>query len=153
MDKLINIAKLIGTDKLINIVVSFSNLYGLKLINGNLPVTINVYTMSVISASMLMHISEKKHNLSGIYPFNKYSSYFLWYDRICAYAGIIYVFKSLYYIPDMYIFTRGLFGLLMLGISENLLENKHLFMISHATWHLLAYNVLGRAIHNNYMIL
>jgi hypothetical protein len=74
---------------LINLIVSSSNIYGI------LPIWYSsgyyrLWICSVVIASTLMHLSETKHGLPGIYPFNIYSNEFLWYDRIMAYSVVLF---------------------------------------------------------------
>jgi hypothetical protein len=100
-----------------------------------------------ILASVLMHLSERKHELPGIYPFNKYSSFFLWFDRIMAYlsamivARILFIRWNLWYTSFLMIYIC--IGLISMGLSElmfTLKEDHSLFAMTHSLWHLIAFS-------------
>lgn len=137
--------------KIINLVVAFSNLYGLFLLR-NFDIK-SLFHLCTISSSFLMHISETKHNLNGIYPFNKYSLIFLNLDRFFAYSEILFVLFNLYFDPDLIqkIIIKTFIGLLCLFLSENIeiiVPNsskkikKYFFAVLHGCWHIFAYNIL-----------
>jgi hypothetical protein len=101
----------------------------------------------MIIASILMHLSETKHGLIGIHPFNKYSRIFLWFDRIMAYICSLHVLYIMYYkwnsLTNDFILW-GLFGLLMQMVSEIIVTNQELpLIITHCIWHYVAYDYYG----------
>lgn len=97
---------------------------------------------TMILASALMHISETKHNLPGIYPFNKWSWYFLNLDRGMALSITLYVLY--YFNKGMPIpFKLGIIGLICLGLSEKFEYGLIWFMINHSIWHYCAFTILG----------
>lgn len=61
-----------------------SNLVGLIVFTLDVRPADLVLVAITMIASMLMHISETKHGLNGIYPFNKLSNLFLNIDRSIA---------------------------------------------------------------------
>ena len=146
-------------------IVSLSNLYGMVIFSNNLSVFQSIFFSNVILASILMHLSEKKHKLPGVFPFNKYSSLFLWYDRIMAQLATSYILYNLYsdyiHFNGSYsvgsffsylignnnlaskILSRGLIGLFFLWISENVHSiGKYGFMVSHSLWHFFAFDII-----------
>lgn len=131
----------------LNLLVASSNLYGLKIFHLKLSTYQKILISSMILASSLMHLSEVKHNLPGIYPFSKYSNEFLWYDRIMAFTCIIYggyqlKLNHIKFFNKKFL-IKTLFGFSCLAISENVGSIGQIgFAISHITWHLLAYDLM-----------
>ena len=99
----------------------------------------------MVLASILMHLSEKKHGLNGIYPFNDFSYQFLWFDRIMAYWCILRVIIKINNCPIDQIGCHLILGLF--GLSLNLLSEKFPYKyiipyaIMHCIWHLIAYYI------------
>lgn len=159
---------------LVNLVVSLSNIFGLINISNELSFGMKLLILNVVFASFLMHMSETKHNLKGIYPFNIYSSAFLWYDRIIAYlASLVIIYKIHndfiihfgYYNYNsiiQYIFYStntlfhqikyyGIVSLIVLGISENInWIGQYGFMITHSLWHILAFTIMNKTFFYKY---
>jgi hypothetical protein len=99
-------------------------------------------TTTMICASFLMHISEVKHGLHGVYPFNKWSWWFLQLDRVMAIVCTVYV---LFYALIVGVETNwivGIGGLLCMGCSEFFVDGWW-FGILHALWHGCAFYILG----------
>lgn len=97
------------------------------------------------TASFLMHLSETKHGLRGIPPFNRYSHMFLNLDRFFAIISTVFVFFKLYpYLQTHpWILLTGLCGVTLNFISENVCKNNIPgFIIAHLLWHLIAFSML-----------
>lgn len=95
-----------------------------------------------------MHLSETKHNLPGIYPFNKYSLFFLNLDRLTAYSAMFWI---IYLVVSNKIYSTALIiesvlALVSLYLSENYPLNKTQFTVMHSIWHLLAFDIAYRVV-------
>ena len=150
---------------MINYIVAASNIYGLLPIyhaNGYLK----IWMILAVLASVLMHLSETKHELKGVYPFNIYSMELLWFDRIMAYMPGLYfvllvisnmihynistsLYKSFNYLIKR--FDISFIGLIFMMLSEadklNNIFNCTMFKITplyfgimHSMWHICAYH-------------
>jgi len=150
----------------INYLVTWSNIYAIPLL---LYVTISpiinwqLFTLAwlAVLASVLMHLSETKHGLPGVYPFNKFSNEFLWFDRIMAITSSVYLANILYnnwfYVSKFYI-IYPIVGLMFNGVSEladkgslsspNSGKRKYVFAITHSIWHYFAYTFFFYVISN-----
>ena len=53
-----------------------------------------IWVITIIIASTLVDLSETEHGLNGVYPFNKYSYQFLWFDSIMAITPVTYHTKK-----------------------------------------------------------
>jgi hypothetical protein len=134
---------------MINLIVTLSNLYGLVPIyysTGYYRLWISV----IVSASVLMHLSETKHQLPGIYPFNQFSKQFLWFDRIMAYTPVIYV-GYMYIVNNVNLFEHlfnpiFIIGSICLLLSEGIKGNKYFFATTHSIWHVCAYHTIAMSI-------
>lgn len=130
---------------LINWIVSASNIYGLVPIYYSSGYH-RLWISTVVSASVLMHLSERKHGLPGIYPFNKYSNLFLWCDRIMAYSIVLYSIwnwpRTLELITTDYTVAPIMgVGLTSLLLSEGLVCSKGFFAFTHSIWHVCAFHL------------
>lgn len=94
----------------------------------------------MILASVLMHLSETKHRLPGIYPWNQYTWYFLQFDRVMALLCSGYVLSYLLWRPYATHWTIGLAGLACNVVSE--LVHDSWYVITHCVWHACAYYLL-----------
>lgn len=127
----------------INLIVALSNIFGvipaLYMLNKQLWISILFFNMTL--ASVLMHLSETKHGLPGIYPFNKYSGFFLNLDRVMAIgSALIMIFLVVYYeVYNVCIFGYVMVGVLLGWYSERVCESKIMFMVSHGLWHMIAF--------------
>lgn len=157
--------------QIVNIVVAFSNFYGLKILTLDLNYFQICFFTTVIIASFLMHISEQKHGLHGISPFSSFSNKFLWLDRITANFAMLYILYSIHidycfwhqtYSFDSIkeyilqgecfnvIFPYLLLGFSSLAISENWPNiNKILFVVTHCIWHYCAFEIIYIVMMNN----
>jgi len=124
----------------VNLFVSATNLIGLfTFIQVYLLSDKSIVLLAMI-ASTLMHLSEQKHNLPGIFPFNKYTWYFLQFDRFVSYALSIYVFYRWTFSRNLFSLTVGLFGICCNIISErSYVHNWVWFTIWHSVWHFCAF--------------
>jgi hypothetical protein len=132
----------------VNLIVALSNVAGLPLLYLDFNWFYTPVFGLMIVASVLMHLSEQKHGLTGIYPFSKYSNLFLWFDRIMAWILTIVTVHLAYtkyensYFVHFYIYF-GIFGLIVMTISEMILTDEwFLFTIFHSLWHMVAYATL-----------
>ena len=118
-------------------------MFGLPLLFLPIGWILKLIFFATITCSCLMHISERKHSLPGLYPFNKYSDIFLRYDRIMARICVIIVIFYTYIKWTMistWILVYAALGLVSLIISEKVAtENWTFFMVTHSTWHFIAY--------------
>ena len=131
--------------ELVNIVVALSNLYGLILFIGETTLSMKLLSVAMIATSTLMHLSETKHGLPGVKPYNKYSTLFLWLDRIMAIICISVVTYFIYYngLPSMMVIILATIGVIACFISEVILTNQWgLFVVYHITWHIAAYTTM-----------
>jgi len=129
----------------INALVALSNIFGLPLFFLSMTWTFTVICFYMIIFSVLMHLSDRKHNLPGIYPFNKLTTVFLWCDRIMAYICslvIIYYMYINWTTTSSSLIYYGLFGLFSMIISELIIDNQWIaFAVFHSIWHFVAYSL------------
>lgn len=124
--------------RIINLAVTLSNFVGVIGIFILSGLAQKILLMSVVT-SILMHLSETKHGLPGIFPFNKMSKLFLWLDRIAAYLAL---FFSLTYMMklNIEIVCVLLLALLSIVTSECIISDQWgLYFIAHSIWHILIY--------------
>lgn len=142
----------------VNLIVSVSNLIGLipfiKVCNRKKPPKwkqdnrskwIEVPLIgSTILASTLMHLTETKHNLPGLF-LQKYSNHFLWLDRITAISSGAYLCYRLYKkrkLLNLQLVSKAVVGLTCVILSETVVTNPIAFMILHSLWHGFAYSIM-----------
>lgn len=101
--------------------------------------------VAAMSASVLMHISERKHNLPGVWPFRQWSKQLEWADRAVAYTSMAYVASRLLTQSMPWAWPIGLGGLAALALAEHWEGGPVWFAVTHCTWHLAAYAVLAMA--------
>ena len=126
---------------IINLILAASNLYGLKpmyksLVFGRYWEALFISTAML--ASTLMHISETKHDLPGMFLV-EYSYQLLWFDRIVAYSSALYLLNRFHLISNCLLF-KILIALFINLVSE-MSKNQITFMIYHLVWHLMAYQI------------
>ena len=126
-----------------NWIVSLSNyIFGLPVLYAaQQPHQVLLVTMT-ITASFLMHISETKHNLPGVYPFNQWSQYFLWFDRVMAILSATYVL----YTTGILQLPMATIGFVFLALSERIEWNHAWFAVTHIIWHACAFYMLYKAV-------
>ena len=130
----------------INLIVAASNVAGIPLLFvSNNSIYTFIFSLTLLF-SILMHLSEKKHNLPGVYPLNVWSHIFLWCDRIMAYiCGFIccaHLYNHWSMVPN-WLFNYGIFGISLGLISEVIINNQWTsFVIMHCSWHYVAYNFI-----------
>lgn len=164
--------------KLINQIVASSNLIALWFMYKYNCLD-NTYIYFPMLASILYHLSETKHNLPGIYPFNLYTHQLLQLDRVFAVLSFIKCALTIYHNPEIIMINN--YHLLILSIiaficlmyserdiiytnvqyicnknktknkNNNLLFKVHKmeFAITHCIWHVLAYYLLINIIISN----
>lgn len=105
----------------------------------------------VTISSTLMHLSEIKHGLPGIKPFNTHSKLFLTMDRFTSYTIMLGGILSLLQYDWDNLIKLGkpfVMGLFFLTLAERLFVQPdniiHLlgYFITHNMWHILAYRCL-----------
>ena len=135
--------------KQINLLVTLSNIVGFIGLWYCSGLTRVVLGLSVFS-SILMHLSEQKHGLPGIYPFNCYSGTLLWVDRIAAYIAGVY---ALFYIMNVtkqigfmigYAILCGFISEVVIttqwhyyaiaGIKDPAVDTTVLYLVAHSMW-------------------
>jgi len=134
----------------VNYLLGVSNVVGILALisfiehNSIYWVTNASITMGIIIASALMHLSETKHQLIGVFPYNSYSNEFLWLDRFLAIGGCIWFsyYLLIIWTPPMIFWYEALFGLVLVIISEQM--KSHYFIIPHIIWHFIIYHLLWR---------
>lgn len=124
----------------VNLVVALSNVWGLLPIVAGYKRSVFDGTLMLITvlASILMHVTERKHGLPGL-CWRQHSYLFLWLDRIMAvvtgaYGTYLYLFMLT---PSMNILCCALLGFVFMTISEH--GPNRYFMLTHCIWHILAY--------------
>jgi hypothetical protein len=107
-----------------NILIASSNLIVVPLIYQSRTAGSYWLLMPAI-VSFLYHLAETRHRLPGIYPINRYESFLIKLDRLFAFGSALYIIYHLLYNPSEIMLSsrksllfRGLFGLLLLEISE-----------------------------------
>lgn len=150
----------------INLIVALSNLIAIPY-SMNITTNAKYCVYLPMFASFLYHLGETKHNLTGIYPFNKYATALLNIDRFFAILSGAYcchAFITNYHQLNS-IIGLIVFAFIMLMISERdlllkFVNKKHLgnnmvklltvgyinYTISHCLWHFAAYNILVKII-------
>lgn len=126
--------------ELVNVLVTLSNIIGVIGIFYCSGLKQLVLILSVVG-SILMHLSEQKHGLPGIYPFNVYSKELLWLDRIGAYIAAIY---ALFFIANVTgtILIMICFAALCIFIAEVVISTQWIYyIIFHSIWHFLVYSI------------
>lgn len=133
---------------LVNLLVAGSNLivFLIPFPQAKLGAPIILLAMT---ASILYHLAETKHNLPGVYPFNLYTQELLNVDCflawLAAFTATINVFKTG---QDLKPFVQHLsFAFLALFLSEMdqwipQLANKPFFAATHCIWHFMAFTAL-----------
>ena len=141
--------------EVINILNAVTNVFG--LLAFNIP-GLSWYDRALVGltimASVLMHLSERKHYLPGIKPFSLWAKWFLFLDRYTAIQmGSILIYYTWRYnlwemiFPKSYIWVAILVGLLSVLMSEtvfvhNTTFDKIGFVVFHTIWHFLAYSII-----------
>lgn len=128
----------------VHLINTFSNLVGVyTLFSDKITVPQKCLILANITTSMLMHLSETKHGLKGIYPLSLYSDLFLNLDRVAAYASAA---TLLYYTFSKELWTPKLLFLAVVGCMSNVLSetyfknNLKIFCFLHGgIWHPVAY--------------
>lgn len=120
-----------------NIFIAFSNIMGIPILSYVDNWSDYCLVLVAIVCSTLMHLSERKHQLPGIFPFNEYSTLFLNLDRCFA----IFVGGYLIYTRTIrwYSLVAFLLGLMCMLKSERFSPRQIEFGIYHITWHFFAY--------------
>jgi len=133
----------------INIFVTLSNIIGVIGLWYCSGLKQYILGFSVIT-SILMHLSEQKHGLPGIYPFNHCSTIFLWFDRVGAWIAGLY---AILYITNVTLVIMILIVCSALTgfISEIIITNQQkYYLIFHSIWHILVYSIFLLMTTDNY---
>lgn len=133
-----------------NLSSTISNAEGLYISMSEwIPWHIRLYCFLVTLASILMHLSETKHGLSGIPPFRAWTTELLMIDRVLAVSAMLYGCYLAYWYPEIVTIqtTALLFvGLIGLVLSERVFVGPDTILLSlccHAIWHLAAYRTMS----------
>jgi hypothetical protein len=145
---------------LCNIINTLTNIEGLYIVffldlSFGLKIAVLITTVS----SMLMHISETKHYLTGISPFNKYSNLFLELDRITSKAALLYGLYLFYNNGDkinIISIIIMLFGCICLFLSEQIYtldtwDHTFKFIVLHSIWHIIAFRTMSVVLSSIYL--
>lgn len=130
----------------INGVMAMTNILGFILFLYNLGYC-NALLGLMSCASFLMHLSETKHDLSGM----KHSNFYLNCDRVLTYiCGLTVLWHMYNYWQHVswQLIAYGLSGILFAAISE--LDNYYIplkesmfrypvYVATHTAWHIVAY--------------
>ena len=100
-----------------NYLVAFSNIFVLFFLS---KFEQWVIIIPPVICSFLMHISETKHGLKGIYPFNLYSNLFLNLDRVIAYLSFFYVLYQFLFNGFEIPWIISIIALFIAFLSENI---------------------------------
>jgi hypothetical protein len=145
---------------LCNIINTLTNIEGLYIVFFlNLPFGLKMAVLITTVSSMLMHISETKHHLPGISPFNEYSNHFLDLDRITSKLALLYGLYLCYYnshkINIIWIIIM-LFGCICLFLSEQIYnldtwDHTFKFIVLHSIWHIIAFKIMSVVLSSIYL--
>jgi hypothetical protein len=133
-----------------NFLVALSNFVAVEFCEyiffpANLSLWQELLLSVMVSSSVMMYLSERKHHLPGIFPFNEFSWHFLQLDRIMAIVCTLFVLYRMTEFPshkfEMSLIIGG-FGLCCLFISEQFELPIKYFVILHSAWHFAAFFVL-----------
>jgi hypothetical protein len=130
---------------LINLLVAASNIAALPAIFAAQTTADWTVAVAAATASVLMHLSERKHGLPGIPPFNWASWFFLQLDRAVAYGTAAYLaWAELQHGLSFATVMLAANGLAWMGISECLDLSVTHFAIAHVLWHVNAFAIMYR---------
>lgn len=96
--------------------------------------------LSVLLASVLMHLSETKHNMNPGRTWARFSTAFLNLDRFVSIMASIY-FARMWWMTPMMTFAPPFlvgFGAIMLAIGERTTDVSK-YIITHTWWHLAVF--------------
>jgi hypothetical protein len=128
---------------LVNVLVSLSNLVALPFVTYLNSVGDRSLMLFAMCCSIMMHLSETKHGLPGIYPFNLLSFWFLQLDRaMCFLVIIVLCFRSSLYIVDRCMIVEAIFGLTCMFLSEKVVRSQWTFAAFHVMWHYVAFHLM-----------
>ena len=108
------------------------------------------------TASFFMHLSERKHDLPGISPFNRHAKLSLNIDRAFAAVGIgYYLFYMTHHTLSFEWYFDIIVALVFLGLSELVKPRKWFsidntaihfeslwHLVTHTVWHFQAYKLI-----------
>ena len=125
-----------------NLVVACSNIFGLPVILAATIFQDQLLVSMVVLASVLMHLSERKHDLPGVHPFSRWNSAFLNLDRVVA----VLVFVACLNRITLDLVTKNisviLVGIASVIISETVEVCPVFFSAWHILWHACVYRML-----------
>jgi hypothetical protein len=134
--------------KTLNTLISSTNLFGIIPIyialNNNNYIGALI-TFCAMFASILYHISETHHNLTGLI-FTKYTNYLLFIDRIFAIIALVYGIYLIYinnYIYYSIISINIIIGIFALLLSELFGNYPIIYTLFHCIWHCVAFIILA----------
>ena len=137
-----------GSDgRWVNVIMCFSNVVGLLAICSARDGVQIILATSATVASMLMHLSERKHGLPGVAPFSRFSTLFLNVDRAIAMLCLAYVAKAWAsgWLPARCVWMMlpvAAVGVTALTLSEHTVHKRlgrWWFVGTHSLWHACAF--------------
>ncbi len=133
-------------DRDLQLIITASNVFGLlplsQLYHHERYYGMALTTCAILS-SLLMHASETKRGMSGLF-WCKYAYLFLNIDRFFAVMTVFYGLWLFYHNPEKTLTQLGMatYGIGM-GIIGQISRNLPVHAYCHCMWHLLAYFTLG----------
>lgn len=136
----------------IQAILAFSNILGwFVLLKKNVDDLTSTIVTICMSASAAMHLSETKHGLHAVFPFND-SDAFTWLmlDRVAAFVAFFYFLALLAarikmgeVTDDLFvsILIQGFLGICCMVLGE-LVSNQVLYLCLHLVWHFSAYSIM-----------
>ena len=125
-----------------NLVVAFSNVLGVPVVLAASGVADVTVIILVMVASMLMHLSERKHLLPGVPPFSYGCNFLLNLDRAVAVSAFLYFLPRITTDLVFENLSVCLLGLLSIIVSENVEVSPLFFTIWHTIWHACVYRMI-----------
>jgi hypothetical protein len=130
-----------------NYILSLSNIAGIFPLYASIKkrnYVISALTGTIMVASTLMHISETKHQLIGIHPFNKISSILNNIDRIISYpTGIYFIYLSYRTKQPLSWWIEGAIGIIFVRVGEYI-TTPYYYVPLHLVWHFIVYHLIYR---------
>lgn len=127
----------------VNMVVAASNLLGVPAILNFVQrgrYANAAMTALIILSSVLMHLSERKHTLPGIAPYNRYTQWFLNADRVMTVVGLVWFGYQYWTFATKWLWVEALTGMAFLRYSEWLPGPD--YAAPHIIWHFVVYDLL-----------
>jgi hypothetical protein len=129
----------------VNLLVAASNIAALPALFAARTMVEWTVACAAMMASILMHLSERKHGLPGIPPFRYAAQAFLQLDRAIAYITAAYLaWAELQHGLSFATVMLTVNGLIWMFVSECMDISIAQFAAAHALWHLNAFAIMYR---------